>query len=157
VTAPLVWRASVAARVGAVVLGVFFTGLGVSIATGSVESDPGGVAGLLCSIGFVLGGILGPWLFAFRPRVILGETTVTIVNPLRETSLRLDRVRGRPQPGYFGVTVAAVDDGQRREVTAWAVQKSNLATWFGREVRADYVGRAIAEAAALAQRPAADR
>lgn len=134
-------------------MGLFIAALGVTTALGIVESeDPGEVVGWVISVCMILGGIILPWLLAFRPRVILGETTVSIVNPLRTISIPLDRVTRTPRAGYYGVTIVVREDGEDREVTAWALQKSNLASWFGREVRADLASQAIAAASEAARR-----
>jgi hypothetical protein len=46
--------------------------------------------------------------------------------------------------GYYGLTITLAS-GTR--VSAWAVQKSNLASWFNRHTRADDVAEAILAAA----------
>jgi hypothetical protein len=113
-----------------------------------IQTDPGGPAAWLFGVPALAAAVISPWLLAFRPRVILTENTLTIVNPLRVTSLRLDQISQRVEPGYAGITVVALNGDHLTKATAWAVQKSNLATWTGSDTRADEVCRVIRQAAA---------
>jgi hypothetical protein len=126
--------------------------IGISTAAGVMKSDPGGGEGLLYSAAMIIGGVAVPWLFAFRPRVVLTDSEVRIVNPFGTTNISLERIAPLVEPSYSGVVVLALKDGHMQKTAAWAVQKSNLARWTGRPTRADEICRTIAQAAERVQR-----
>lgn len=73
------------------------------------------------------------WRGALHPVVRADDHELTIRNPLGTHRLAWADIEGAT-PGYSGVAV------HRREgasVTAWAVQKSNLASWRNKRTRAD--------------------
>lgn len=89
-----------------------------------------------------LGALAGWWRFALRPSVILTGTELIVRNPYGQRHVALADVVDAA-PGYGGLTVTT-STGKR--VVAWAVQKSNLATWTGRHTRADEAAAAIVAA-----------
>lgn len=80
---------------------------------------------------------------AFSLRVTLTATEVVIKNMFRSHRLSLAEISSVAS-GYYG-TVFTLRDGTR--VTAWAVQKSNLARWTETKTRADQLIDAIGDAA----------
>jgi hypothetical protein len=148
----MVWRVTVAGRVGTAMVGVLSAAVGVTVALGSTASGPAEVAGAaVFGAVFVIVGIVAPSLYAFRPRVCLDHGAVTVVNPLRTWVLPLDQVRPTVTAGYDGVTIVCLEAGQVRTINVWAVQKWNLSSWLGRQTRADRVAKEIATAAAQVQ------
>jgi hypothetical protein len=142
-----VWRVSTLGRVSAATLGALIGGAATGTLIGVVpDGSSGGQAqqAMWCII-VIAGSILMPWLLAFRPSVRLDSTTVTIVNPGKTTRIPLQsaRVGG---PGYDGVQIVWLDGNRMRITDAWAVQKSNLSTWRGRQTRADRCAAVIAAA-----------
>lgn len=143
---PVVFRATVLARAAATLLGLGIGGIGVATLTGVMASEPGGTDGHVYSVLMIVAAPLAVWLLAYRPRIILSDTTVTVVNPLRTTIIRLDHLAPASGAGYGGVRIMYVADGHINRVNAWSVQKSNLSVWLSRDTRADRVSRAIAAA-----------
>lgn len=147
----LVFRTTRMARAGAAAVGMFIGGIGLSILTGAMQSEPGGTAGKFYALVMIVGAIVVPWRLAFHPRVILTERAVTVVNPVRKTTIPLDRVAPHGGAAYTGLKIFGVVDGQVVTVAAWAVQKSNLAVWLSRDTRADRIREAIEQAASAVQ------
>ena len=92
----------------------------------------------------VLALIVGPLTvvglrMAFVARVILSGEELIVRNPFKTHRLPLLRVKS-VEPGYSG-TVFTMYGGSR--VTAWAVQKSNIATWTKKRTRADEMVDAV--------------
>lgn len=142
---------TVAGRVGTAMVGALVAGIGVATAVGWIASEPGGAEGETYSALMIIMGTAGAWLFAFRPRVYLDRTNVTVVNPLRTTVVPLDRVQPTSRAGYAGLVIVYFEAGRIQRVSAWAIQKWNLAVWLNRQTRADRIGQEIADAAARAQ------
>ncbi|GLI02123.1 hypothetical protein Pa4123_74010 [Phytohabitans aurantiacus] len=126
-----IWRVSLAGRIGALVVPVV-GGLG-----GWLGGGPAGAAivGLL--------GLGAWWRWAMWPAVELAGDRVVVRNPLGTREVPLREV-SEVSTGYGGLAIVTRD---RQRVVAWAVQKSNAATWMKREVRADRVAAAIRAAA----------
>lgn len=78
-------------------------------------------------------------LAALRPYVAVEPDGIEIQNPVRRHRILWNNVAG-VTPGYSGLTFQTKEG---ETVTAWAVQKSNLATWRGRKTRADRVAAEI--------------
>jgi hypothetical protein len=76
---------------------------------------------------------------ALRPYVAVGSEGIEVQNPVRRHQISWSNVIG-VTPGYSGLSFQTKDG---KTVTAWAVQKSNLATWRGKETRADRVAAEI--------------
>ncbi|GAA1844969.1 PH domain-containing protein [Asanoa iriomotensis] len=135
------WRVSPAGRVAGIVF-IAFGAWVVVRALLAVARD-----GLELSLGYALVfGLavgLAPMLLALRPAVTLTDTEVEVRNPLRTRRLPLGEVVDA-KTGYGGLRIETRDG---RAVSAWAVQKSNLASWSGRHTRADEVADAIRKAA----------
>jgi hypothetical protein len=91
-------------------------------------------------VGFALAALFGltfgvtGWRFGLRPRIMAEVDGVSVRNPGAETFVPWVRVV-HASAGYSGITIRTSDG----EVTAWAVQKSNLARWLHRGTRADDV------------------
>ncbi|MGC5022645.1 PH domain-containing protein [Micromonospora sp. DT47] len=98
-----------------------------------------GWANVFVSLLASLGALVSWFRFAFRPSVVLTDTEVIVRNPNGSQHVSLRDV-AKVEPGYGGLTITT-STGER--VVAWAVQKSNLATWTGRHTRADEVAASI--------------
>lgn len=129
-----VWKVSWFGHVGASVV--------LAIATVCAFLIAGPATGLVV---LALGGALA-WLFVYRPAVILTGTEVIIRNPWGTRRVPLGDVAGTGG-AYAGLSVRRRSGGA---VNAWAVQKSNAATWSGRTSRADEAAAAIMTAASHA-------
>jgi PH (Pleckstrin Homology) domain-containing protein len=127
-----VWRVSTVGRVGSFLVPVGFGVFGGAVA--------GGFTGVIFPF---LVGLLIWWLATIRPALTLTGTEVIVRNPIRIIRMPLGDVTG-VRPGRRGVTICVADDCK---VAAWAVQKSLLARWTGRDTRADQVSEAIRAAA----------
>lgn len=132
-------------------LGAVLVVLGLGTLVGWIPEQPGGVQGKIFSLLVAAGGLLGPWLFAFRPRILLDDVTVTVINPLRRVVVPLTAVRPKSAAEYAGLRIDYLEGSRVKHVVAWAVQKWNLASWLGLHTRADLVAETIANAAAVAQ------
>jgi hypothetical protein len=95
-----------------------------------------------------LGGALAVWRFAFFPYVEITETALVVQNPLRRYAIPwqdIASVRG----GYNGLEISRRNGSS---VDAWAIQGTNVATWFGWQTRADEAAEAITQYAAVSQK-----
>jgi hypothetical protein len=131
---PQVWNVAPSSRVLAVVAG--------AIAVAFEFTLDGPWAGAVTAV--LVGALV--WLFAFRPALVLTGTEVLVRNPWGTRRVPLPDV-ARTAGGYFGLSIHRRSGGS---VTAWAVQKSNGASWAGRQTRADEVAAAIRDAAGQA-------
>ena len=123
-----VWRVSTVGRVVSFLVPVGFGVFGGAAA--------GGFTGVIFPF---LVGLMLWWLSTIRPALTLTGEEVIVRNPVRTTRVPLADIADA-RPGRRGVTIRTCDD---REVAAWAVQKSTLARWSGRDTRADQVAEAI--------------
>ncbi len=124
------WRTKPSSRALAT---VFILGVCGGIAVDLVlisRSEPWWTGATL--VGIAAGAL---WCLAYRPRLTLTATTIEVQNPLRSRSYALCGFSGA-SPGYAGIELER-RDGEK--VTAWAVQKSNIAGWLRRRTRADLV------------------
>jgi hypothetical protein len=105
---------------------------------------------LLIPVGLVLAAGIGTayWSYSLRPAIRLDDSSVTVINPWRRTSVPLTSVL-RVAPGYSGINIEYLIGNRPGVVCAWAVQKANLSTWRGRQTRADRVAEAIKRRARL--------
>lgn len=122
------WRVSALGRVGVLAL----IPLPMAVAWLLWDSVP-------VSLFAGLGALAAWWRFSLYPAVILTETELIVRNPYGQRRVALPDVVDAA-PGYGGLTVTT---STGEHVVAWAVQKSNLATWTGRRTRADEVAEAI--------------
>jgi hypothetical protein len=129
---PQVWRVSLLGRVGTALLIPVYALVFLTIRP---------VVALLGAAFAVLAWVV----FAWRPSITLTDTEVVVRNPFLFQRIALKDV-ARVGPGYGGLVITT-RGGAR--TSAWAVQKSNLATWTGRRTRADEVAEAIIAAAKL--------
>ncbi|MGC5290622.1 PH domain-containing protein [Micromonospora sp. DT231] len=126
-----VWKVSPLGRFGVLAL-IPLLGAFTWLAWGNV------LVTLLASL-----SVLVSWFrLAFRPAVTLTDEEVIVRNPNGSQQVSLNDV-ATVEPGYGGLTITTTR-GER--VVAWAVQKSNLATWTGRQTRADDVAASITAA-----------
>ena len=87
---------------------------------------------------------LGAWRWGLHPFLALGAEGLLIRNPYgASTLIPWEQIAGC-SPGYSGVTIST---SEGEELTAWAVQKWNLARWFGIATRADRLCGAISSRA----------
>jgi len=137
------WRCSrtalAAGWVAFVCLAATGTVLVVAAIANVATGDWGLGAGLIAGAAGAVGVAVVVWRAAIRPRVVLGDTGVEVVNPWTRRMLAWSDVLWA-DPGYSGVTISSRSG---RSVTAWAVQKSNFSTWTKRTTRADHLVKAI--------------
>ncbi|HEV7708436.1 MAG TPA: PH domain-containing protein [Asanoa sp.] len=134
------WRVSTAGRVAGLV-GTAFGLLVVVRALLAIARD-GMELGLAYGLLFGVALVLAPLVLTLRPAVTLTETDVEVRNPLRTRRVPVAEITDA-KTGYGGLRIETRDG---RAVTAWAVQKSNLANWRGQHTRADDVAEAIRKA-----------
>ncbi|MGN9810166.1 hypothetical protein ACTMSW_12505 [Micromonospora sp. BQ11] len=79
------------------------------------------------------------YLSALRPSITLTDSELVIRNKLRTHRIGLHTIV-RVDAGYHGI---GVQTRHGQVVHGWAVQKSNLARWLGRQTRADLVVETI--------------
>jgi hypothetical protein len=141
-----VWRMGLVARCCAwavVVLGV--AGVAVAaVATATDPSDGHWIAGLIMA-GICGGAAVWSWRYVLHPAIIAAPDGLTIRNPWRTHARSWDDVVDC-QPSYYGIAVA---DRHGGGVYAFAVKKSNVATWRERRTRADEVAEGLARRARL--------
>ncbi|MEU8377530.1 PH domain-containing protein [Micromonospora sp. NPDC048894] len=125
---PRVWKVSPLGRIGVLLL-VPMVGMVTYFIRG----------GLIPSLLTMLAGVLIWFRYAFLPEVVLTATDVIVRNPGGKRQVRLPDV-ATVGTGYGGLTITTLTG---EHLTAWAVQKSNLAKWTGRHTRADEVAATI--------------
>jgi hypothetical protein len=99
----------------------------------SVWDDPSERGAAAATMALFAPMALFAWRGALHPFVRADDTELTVRNPLGTHRLPWKEVEGAT-PGYSGVTVYRRNGAP---VTAWAVQKSNLAAWRNKQTRAD--------------------
>jgi hypothetical protein len=134
------WRVSTGGRVAGLVFTAF--GLVVVVRALLAIARDGLELGLAYGLLFGVALVLVPLVLTLRPAVTLTETDVEVRNPLRTLRVPVAEITDA-KTGYGGLRIETRDG---RAVTAWAVQKSNLANWRGQHTRADDVAEAIREA-----------
>jgi len=122
-----VWKVSPLGRIGGLLPAVF------GAVVWSMMARPV-VAILVAALGLV-----GWFLAVLRPFVALSDTELVIRNPWGLRRVELSDI-SRVDVGYSGLTITTTTGSQ---IVAWAVQKSNLAKWTGRQTRADQVAATI--------------
>ena len=132
--ANIVWRTRLSSRVlGTAVLVAVFAGIAIdAVFVSASEPLCRGLLVLLLPLPLV-------WLFAFRPRLALEGEEVVIRNPLRSWRVPAADIES-VWPGYSGIELRRRDGSK---ITAWAVQKSNLAHASRRRTRADGVAEQV--------------
>jgi hypothetical protein len=131
------WRVSTGGRVAGLVFTAF--GLVVVVRALLAIAHDGLELGLAYGLLFGVALVLVPLVLTLRPGVTLTETDVEVRNPLRTLRVPVAEITDA-KTGYGGLRI---ETGEGRAVTAWAVQKSNLANWRGQHTRADDVAEAI--------------
>ena len=146
-----VWRPRPAGRLAAWVLVV----VGVVVAAGSVVVALGAAAGSSTQpvsslvVGVMAGALaVAAWRLGVHPLIGITRAGVLVRNPVRSVLIPWSDISSC-SPGYSGITIYR---NGSRPVSAWAVQKSNAATWAGRSVRADQVVDCIEALAASSNR-----
>ncbi|REF95809.1 PH (Pleckstrin Homology) domain-containing protein [Asanoa ferruginea] len=135
------WRVSTAGRVAGLVGTAF--GLVVVVRALLAIARDGMELGLAYGLLLGVALVVAPLVLTLRPAVTLTETDVDVRNPLRTLRVPIAEITDA-KTGYGGVRI---ETRAGRAVTAWAVQKSNLANWRGQHTRADDVAEAIRQAA----------
>jgi hypothetical protein len=137
----VVWRVSDLGRVLCTVAAVGCGGgaLALLILAGAGHGGTRALVGA-AMLALIAAGLL--W-FSWRPSITLLDDRVVVRNPLGTVTVPLRRIVATG-PGYTGLVLRLADG---RVVTAWAVQKTNLATWLHRETRSDRVAAQILRAA----------
>jgi hypothetical protein len=86
------------------------------------------------------------WRCAFHCNIELGADTLTVRNPFNTRVLQLADIVN-VESGYSGIEIK-LRSGKKR--TAWAVQRTNLSLFLGRETRSDRIVAEIRAAAGVA-------
>jgi len=144
-TDAVVWRVSDFGRIACLVLaaGCGAGGVGLLVAAATGHGGGRGLTGaaLLAAVAATL------WWFTWHPSITLEADRVVVRNPFGTVTVPLAQIAST-SPGYAGLVLRRWDG---TAVTAWAVQKTNLATWLHRETRADRVAAQILRAAHTAR------
>ncbi|HEU5030312.1 MAG TPA: PH domain-containing protein [Spirillospora sp.] len=137
---PVVFRVTVAGRVGAVLCAL--AGAAGAVASIVLLARDGFDRGLVSSL-IIMAGMTAVAAGAARSRITIADQCVVVRNPLWTHRVRLGEIAA-VEPGYSGLRITTAEG---RTVTAWAVQKSNWSAWRGRRTRADEVAAAIVRSA----------
>ena len=136
---PVTWRPRLAGRV-----------CGVIFAAGSALATIGAVINvvrgdLVLLTGLVLFPVCGvlSWQLSIGSSLTLTPAEVIVRNPFGTSRIPLPDITD-VKAGYGSLAIRRAD---RTTITAWAVQKANIATWLRRHTRADDVVEAIRTAA----------
>jgi hypothetical protein len=137
----ITWRATPLAR-GSGYLGVSVGVAGIvgALVDGFANGDAADAAPLgvmALAFGFAC------WRFSLFPSVAATADGLVVQNPLRTHHIAWRDV-SRVESGYSGLAIIT----PRGVIGAWAVQKSNLATWTHRETRSDAIAKQISAFAA---------
>ncbi len=137
---PVTWGPVLPARVFGVFPVAFMCCMTVVTANALVHGE-----GLELVLGLAVFPIMAvlAWKSSVGSWLRLTSTEVIVCNPLEVVRIPLQGVVD-VSAGYGGVTITRAD---RTRVGAWAVQKTNLASWFHWRTRADDVVEAILAAA----------
>jgi hypothetical protein len=127
------WRVRPAGRGGA----VFVVALWVGVATLVTTGYSLGVAVVVWVPLVVI--VPAAWRMAFVPYVAVTSSHVVVQGILIRRTIEYNNIR-EVRGGYYGLTFVLKDGGF---LTAWAVQKSNIARWTGSRARADEVSDEI--------------
>lgn len=130
------WRVSLVGRA----FGIFVLVLAGIVASAIVVSGLD-LASKIVSVVLIGGFAAVAYTSALRPSITLTNSELVIRNKFRTYRIDLNTIV-RVDAGYHGVGVQT----RHGQVHGWAVQKSNLARWLGRETRADLVVEAIEKA-----------
>jgi hypothetical protein len=141
----VVWRVSDVGRVLCTIAAVGCGGGALALLVVAATGH-GGVRALIgaAMLAAIAAGLL--W-FAWRPSLTLLDDRVVVRNPLGTVTVPLRRIVATG-PGYTGLVLKLADGSV---VTAWAVQKTNLASWLHRETRSDRAAAQILRAAHAAR------
>jgi hypothetical protein len=141
--AEVVWKCSRLARaagwIATVVLGSAAVGLLVAAANAAFDGHATDVRAFGLGAAVVALAVLLVWRSAMRPKVVMNDIGILVVNPWTTTNA-VWRDLVSAEAGYAGVTIEL---RMGTSVTAWAVQKSNMSTWLKRSTRADDLAEQI--------------
>ena len=140
------WRARPSSILLAVVFALLFVALGLGLITDQID---GGRGGRVLGISLVIGVPLAVWRTVGHCAIRLGSLALTVVNPVRTTSIPLSGIQ-QVRASSYGIVVAYRIEGRSRRIVAVAVQKANWSMLTGRATRSDDVVRAINIAAGTA-------
>jgi hypothetical protein len=140
-----------AGRLFVVLDALLFVAIGAGLVSGHMNG--GHLPDRAVGVVFLLAAVGGSWLFAFRPRLLLTDEQLVVINPLRSWRIPLEQIGSVGTASYFGVTIEYFDGHVMRRVTAWAVQKANVSRWLNKTVRADRVAAEIRTASRRRRMP----
>ena len=129
------WRVTTAGRILAAAVALGWLVLAVA-ATTAWQASPIVVGSIW--VGF-LALTLGAWRWAFVPRITLTPDAVEVVNWLSRTRLPYGEIAAA-RVAFNGITMTTRDGARRR---AWAIQKSTILQWAGKQTVGDEVVAAI--------------
>lgn len=142
------WRVSTLGRIaGGALTGAFALGSIAAIVGGIIDGRAGTFLTYLVLAVISAGMSAGSYVGSIRPSISINDEFLRVRNPLRGDVVPLREIE-RVVPSYSGLMVYS---GPRSAVCAWAVQKSNLATWRHQQVRADRIADEITERVAAAR------
>lgn len=127
-----VWRIPPAGRIAGLLLTVGWIGLAIG------SSAIGNSFAIVFWVGAAIMAV-GVWRWAFVPYVAVGPKEIVVQNRLGKRTLDYAQIRD-VRTGPYGLILLLNGGGS---VTAWAVQKGNLAKWLHVRTRADEVAEAI--------------
>jgi hypothetical protein len=130
----MIWRVGPLGRVvgwASFLIGPALVVVGVSAARDPSAGVPTGA--VIAAFGLMFSGL--GYFGSIRPRIEAMTEQLIVRNPWKIHRLNWNDIH-TVVPGYSGIIIS-MNNGNK--VTAWAVQKSNLATWRSKLTRADAV------------------
>jgi hypothetical protein len=134
VTTAEIWRVSLVARAGGCVIALIWFSISIAVATASA---PNWFRATIWSLTVFVVWMV--WRCSFVPYLDLDKEDLIVQNLITRSAIPYSEIT-QVKPGYYGLVV---DMRNGTSLTAWAVQKSNIARWTHRTVRADQVAEAI--------------
>jgi hypothetical protein len=129
-----VWRVRPAGRLAAILVVMAWASLVAGVSAGGAAT---GIVLALWSGLLVVG--LAAWRWAFVPYVALTASAVVVQNRVSRLQVAYRDIES-VRAGYRGLMITRAG---ARPVVAWAVQKSNIASWSHKRTRADEVAELI--------------
>lgn len=136
-----VWRPNRLAAPAGYVLAAIFVVLGVAEA---IQGQLGAGIAVICVAPI---GVLATWRLASVPYVAASSGGIVVQNPILRRTIQWQNVAS-VECGYAGLVIRTKDGDA---ISAWAIQKSNLARWTHSRTRADDVAAILMSNSGLPQ------
>jgi hypothetical protein len=140
------WRTSRAAQICGWTGVLVLTGFVLLLLRAALQPNVS-VPAALAMVAMVAGASIHVYRLSVHPRIWATVHGLLVRNPYSTIEVPWAEIK-KLSPGYSGLCIQRSDGS---EVTAWAVQKSNIANAAGHRTRADAVAEDIARRAAQAQ------